>query len=180
MLARQPCHKHHCKHMHDSPAAAAAVGTRQKPGGGRKRTCKGHTGRAMFSKRSNKEACNMKAQGHAAHTSMQDGVAGAAWYCGSVQACLTTLLYKHIADYALAKRCLVGARHVITQLAYSKDSQTSPCCCGSSGCRNLVHGTSKMSCRRVCSNCWHAPQVAAACYHANNACNSNAHLVLLW
>jgi hypothetical protein len=41
-----------------------------------KRTCKGHTGRAMFSKGSNKAACNMRAQWHAAHRSMQDGVAG--------------------------------------------------------------------------------------------------------
>jgi hypothetical protein len=70
----------------------------------------GHAGRAMFSKRSNKEACNMKAQGHAAHMSTQDSVAGAAWYCGSVQACLMTRLYKHIVNYALAKRCLVGTR----------------------------------------------------------------------
>jgi hypothetical protein len=30
----------------------------------------------MFSKSSNKDACNMKAQGHAAHMSTQDGVAG--------------------------------------------------------------------------------------------------------
>jgi hypothetical protein len=90
----------------DSPTAV--VGTRQKPGGSRKSTCKEHTGRAMFSKRSNKEACHMKAQGHAAHRSTQDGVAGAAWYCGSVQARPMTLLYKHIVNYALAERCLVG------------------------------------------------------------------------
>jgi hypothetical protein len=64
----------------------------------------------MFSTRSNKEACNMKAQGHAAHSSMQDGVAEAAWYCGSVQARPMTLLYKHIVKYALAERCLVGMR----------------------------------------------------------------------
>jgi hypothetical protein len=30
----------------------------------------------MFSKRSNKEACSMKAQWHASHKSMQDGIAG--------------------------------------------------------------------------------------------------------
>jgi hypothetical protein len=61
--------------------------------GSREEYMQGHAGRAMFSKRSNKEACNMKAQGHAAHMSTQDSVAGAAWYCGSVQACLMTLLY---------------------------------------------------------------------------------------
>ena len=33
-------------------------------------------GRAMFSKMSNKVACNMKAWCHAAQMSMQDGVAG--------------------------------------------------------------------------------------------------------
>jgi hypothetical protein len=74
-----------------------------------KSTCKGHTGRAL-SKRSNKEACNMKAQGHAAHMSTQDSVAEAACYFRSVQACLMTRLYKHIVNYALAKRCLVGTR----------------------------------------------------------------------
>jgi hypothetical protein len=26
MLVLQPCHKHHCRHIHDLPAAAAAVG----------------------------------------------------------------------------------------------------------------------------------------------------------
>jgi hypothetical protein len=91
MLVWQACHKHHCKHTHDSPAAAA--GREKKPGGSREAHMQRHTGRAMFSKRSNKEACNMKAQGHAAHMSTQDSVAGAAWYCGSVQACLMTLLY---------------------------------------------------------------------------------------
>jgi hypothetical protein len=30
----------------------------------------------MFSNRSNKEACSMKAQWHASHKSMQDGIAG--------------------------------------------------------------------------------------------------------
>jgi hypothetical protein len=74
-----------------------------------KRTCKGHTGRAMFSERSNKEACSMKAQGHVAHRRMQDGVARLP---GTVE------VFKHAHDtapsaccqYALAKRCLVGTR----------------------------------------------------------------------
>ena len=108
MQVRRPCYKHHRKHINDSPAAAA--GREKKPGGSREAHMPRHTGRAMFGKRSNKEACNMKAQGHAAHMSTQDSVAGAAWYCGSVQACLMTLLYKHILNYAIAKRCLVGTR----------------------------------------------------------------------
>jgi hypothetical protein len=90
----------------------------KKPGGSREEHMQGHTDRALFSKRSNKEACNMKAQGHAAHMSTQDGVAGAAWYCGSVQACLMTLLY------ICPSKALLGGRaqHVITKLAYSIDS----------------------------------------------------------
>jgi hypothetical protein len=83
-------------------------GREKKPGGSREEHMQGHAGRAMLRKRSNKEACSMKAQGHAAHKSMQDGVAGPAWYCGSVQARPMTLLYKHIVKYALAERCLMG------------------------------------------------------------------------
>jgi hypothetical protein len=61
------------KHVHDSPAAAAAAAaaavgtrkeTRKKPGGSHEEYMQeGHTGKAL-SKRSNKEACNMKAQWH--------------------------------------------------------------------------------------------------------------------
>ena len=80
--------------MHDSPAAAA-VGGEKKPGGSHEEYMQeGHTGKAL-SKGSNKEACSMKAQWHAAHRSMQDGAAGAAWYCGSVRACFMTLLLQH-------------------------------------------------------------------------------------
>ena len=49
---------------------------RQKTGGSREEHMQGHANRALFSEGSNKEACNMKAQGHAAHRSTQDGVAG--------------------------------------------------------------------------------------------------------
>jgi hypothetical protein len=48
----------------------------KNPGGSREEHMQKHTGRARFSKRSNKEACSMKAQWHAAHRSTQDGVAG--------------------------------------------------------------------------------------------------------
>jgi hypothetical protein len=75
-----------------------------------KSTCKGHTGRAMLSKGSNKEACNMKAQGRAAHMNTQDGAVGAACCVRSAQARPMTLLYKHTVNYALAERCLVGMR----------------------------------------------------------------------
>jgi hypothetical protein len=73
MLVWQACYKHHCKHMHYSPAAA--VDERRSQVGCREEYMQRHTGRAMFSKTSNKDACNMKAQGHAAHMSTQDGVA---------------------------------------------------------------------------------------------------------
>ena len=68
----------------------------------------GHAGRAMFSKRSNKEACSMKAQWHAAHRSMQDGAAGAAWYCGSVQSMPHDTALAGGCQHALAEHCLVG------------------------------------------------------------------------
>jgi hypothetical protein len=76
MLVRQACHKHHRKHVHDSPAAAAVVVRESKSMESREEHMQGHAGRARFSKRSNKEACSMKAQLHEAHMSMQEGVAG--------------------------------------------------------------------------------------------------------
>jgi hypothetical protein len=91
MLVWQACHNHHRKDINDSPAAA--VDEKRSQVGAVKRTCKGHTGRAMFSERSNKEACSMKAQGHVAHRRMQDGVARLPGIVGNVQACPMTLLY---------------------------------------------------------------------------------------
>jgi hypothetical protein len=85
-------------------------GQEKKPGGSHEENMQGHAGRALFSKRSNKEACSMKAQWHAAHRSTQDGVAGAACCVRSAQARPMTLLYKHIVNNALAERCLVGMR----------------------------------------------------------------------
>jgi hypothetical protein len=73
-----------------------------------KSTCKGHTGRAVISKRPKKDFRSKQAQWHAAHRSTQDGVAGAACCVRSAQARPMTLLYKHIVNYALAERCLVG------------------------------------------------------------------------
>jgi hypothetical protein len=85
-----------------------------------------HTGRAMLSKGSNKEACNMKARGCAAHSSTQDGVAGLP---GIVSHKCFTVFHECSSmphDTALqahrklrpSKGLLGGhAQHVITQLA---------------------------------------------------------------
>jgi hypothetical protein len=78
-----------------------------------KSTCKGHTGRALFSKRSNKEACSMKTQWLTAHMSTQDGVTGDAyivvWQCLSMP---PDTAPSASCQYALAKRCLVGTRNM--------------------------------------------------------------------
>jgi hypothetical protein len=64
----------------------------------------------VVQQRSNKEACNMKADWHAAHMSMQDGVAGLPGIVKAPQACLTTLLFQHCCKCTLAERCLHGTR----------------------------------------------------------------------
>jgi len=51
-------------------------GREKKPGGSHEENTQGHAGRALFSKRLNKEACSTKAQWHAAHMSMHSSVAG--------------------------------------------------------------------------------------------------------
>jgi hypothetical protein len=84
-------------------------GREKKPGGSREEYMQGHTGKAL-SQGSNKEACSMKAQWHAAHRSMQDGAAGAAWYCGSVQSMPHDTALAGGCQHALAEHCLVGTR----------------------------------------------------------------------
>jgi hypothetical protein len=78
MLVRQACHKRHRKHISDSPAdaAAAAVGRDRSQFGAVKSTCKDTQAGRCSAKRSNKEACSVKTQGHAAHMSTHNGVAG--------------------------------------------------------------------------------------------------------
>jgi hypothetical protein len=110
MLVRHACHKHHRKHMHDSPAAAAVGRDRSQVGSREEYMQGGHTGRALFSRRSNKEACNVKAQWHPVHRSTQG------WCC---RGCLVlhkcssmlhdTALQAHCKIH-LAEHCLVGTR----------------------------------------------------------------------
>jgi hypothetical protein len=77
--------------------------------GGRKRTCKGHTGRAMFSKRSNKRSLQHEST-VACSTHEHAG-----WCCrGCLMLWKCSSMPRDTAPsprkYALAKRCLVGTR----------------------------------------------------------------------
>jgi hypothetical protein len=75
----------------------------------------------------------MQAQWHAAYMSTQNGVAGTAWYFEQCSSMLHGTALQAQCELCSSRALLGGhAQHVITQLAQSVNSYTSPCCFGSS------------------------------------------------